>query len=140
MRVLILLLALSPLLASAQIYRWTDAQGRVHFGQRPVAGATAVDVRPQVVERDQATREREAGAARFFDARRAEQAVAAEKSAEEQAALSRQCAGWRQQRNQLADGRVFYRMAENGEREFYSDAQVDATRQQLDRLIAQGCD
>ncbi|AEA83023.1 conserved hypothetical protein [Stutzerimonas stutzeri DSM 4166] len=54
MRALLLTLILMPALASAQIYRWTDAEGRVHFGQRPPAGAEQIEVRPQVVERDDA--------------------------------------------------------------------------------------
>lgn len=57
MRALLLTLILMPALASAQIYRWTDADGRVHFGQRPPAGAEQIEVRPQVVERDDQTRE-----------------------------------------------------------------------------------
>lgn len=140
MRLLILLFALLPVLASAQIYRWTDAQGRVHFGQQPAAGATTVDVRPQVVERDQATREREEGAARFFDARREEQAAAAEQAAEARASAAARCSGLRQKRAELAAGRIFYRTGANGEREFYSDDEVDAARRKLDTLITQGCD
>lgn len=30
--------------ASAEVYRWTDAQGRVHFGDRPPAGAATTEV------------------------------------------------------------------------------------------------
>lgn len=139
MRLLILLFALLPVVASAQIYRWTDAQGRVHFGQQPVAGAKAVDVRPQVVERDQATREREESAARFFDARREEQAAASERAAEVRASAAARCTGWRQQRDELARGRVFYRTGENGEREFYAEAEVVAARRKLDSLIDRDC-
>ncbi|RDZ34404.1 DUF4124 domain-containing protein, partial [Haloferax sp. Atlit-19N] len=34
MRHLIFIALLVPSLASAEIYRWTDAQGRVHFGEK----------------------------------------------------------------------------------------------------------
>src|SRR5690606_17103687 len=119
---------------------WTDAQGQVHFGQQPGQGATAVDVKPQVIERDQATREREEGSARFFDARREEQAAASEKAAQARASAAAQCSGWRRQREQLERGRIFYRTAENGEREFYSEVEVDAARRKLDTLINRGCD
>jgi len=56
MRALLMTAMLLPALADAQIYRWTDANGQVHFGQRPAAGAEQVEVRPQVVERDDQTR------------------------------------------------------------------------------------
>ena len=69
MRHWLLIAALLPTLATAEIYRWTDEQGRVHFGQRPVAGAETVQVRPQVIERDEHTREREERRQRFYDAR-----------------------------------------------------------------------
>ncbi|MCR3766649.1 DUF4124 domain-containing protein, partial [Pseudomonas aeruginosa] len=55
MRALWFCLGLLPLLAQADIYRWTDAQGKVHFSATPPAGAQRVEVRPQVVERDAAT-------------------------------------------------------------------------------------
>ena len=57
MRALLMTAMLLPALADAQIYRWTDANGQVHFGQRPAAGAEQVEVRPQVVERDDQTRQ-----------------------------------------------------------------------------------
>ncbi|NKN32639.1 DUF4124 domain-containing protein [Marichromatium bheemlicum] len=42
---LLLLLALSPcLLAQAGVYRWVDAEGRVHFSDRPGADVQALDL------------------------------------------------------------------------------------------------
>lgn len=140
MRVLILLLVLCPGLAGAEIYRWTDSEGRVHFGQQPRSGAERVEVKPQVIERDQATRDREAGTARFFQARREEQAQAAEKAAEARAQEAQRCSEWRQQRERLDRARLFYRNDEQGERQFYSDAEVAAARRKLDTLISDGCD
>ena len=76
MRHLLFIVLLIPGLASAEIYRWTDAQGRVHFGEKPgAAGAETVEVKPQVVERDEATRQREQRTEEYFDARRDEKAA-----------------------------------------------------------------
>ena len=66
MRQLWLCTLLLPSLALAEVYRWTDANGRVHFGERPQAGAVQVEVKPQVIQRDAATVEREARTERFF--------------------------------------------------------------------------
>ena len=52
MRQLWLCTLLLPSLALAEVYRWTDANGRVHFGERPQAGAVQVEVKPQVIQRD----------------------------------------------------------------------------------------
>lgn len=34
-RVLLVLMVMLPLLSTAEIYQWTDASGRVHFGDKP---------------------------------------------------------------------------------------------------------
>ncbi|HZX17872.1 MAG TPA: DUF4124 domain-containing protein [Pseudomonas sp.] len=139
MRVLLCLLLL-PGLAAAEIYRWTDANGQVHFGQRPAAaGAERVEVKPQVVERDQLTREREERTNRFYDARREEQVQASAVAAENQAKRAEEC---RELRNKLAaipEGRSYYRKEANGERSYYSDEQVDTARQQLQSRVAERC-
>ncbi|MCX7960729.1 MAG: DUF4124 domain-containing protein [Burkholderiales bacterium] len=50
-RTLLAWLLLAPALAAAQIYRWTDAQGRVHFSnQTPPPGVNAVVVDPHARE------------------------------------------------------------------------------------------
>lgn len=41
-----LLICCVPLLASAQIYRWVDASGGVHFSQNPPASGSYKDVTP----------------------------------------------------------------------------------------------
>jgi hypothetical protein len=41
-----LLLCAAPLLASAQIYRWVDANGQVHFSQNPPSSGPYKDVTP----------------------------------------------------------------------------------------------
>ena len=87
MRHLLFIVLLIPGLASAEIYRWTDAQGRVHFGERPgAAGAETVEVKPQVVERDEATRQREQRTEEYFDARRDEKAASDARVAQVRAA------------------------------------------------------
>ncbi|MDB5985571.1 MAG: hypothetical protein JWR16_624 [Nevskia sp.] len=41
-----LLLCCAPLLASAQIYRWVDSSGQVHFSQNPPASGAYKNVTP----------------------------------------------------------------------------------------------
>jgi len=139
MRALLLTAMLLPALASAQIYRWTDAEGRVHFGQRPPAGAEQVGVRPQVLERDEQTREREARSERFFDARRQEKQAAREQASQAQAAREQECQGLRRQLSQLQLGGRFFRNDAAGERVYYSEGEVEAARQRLAMRIGQEC-
>lgn len=139
MRALLLTLILMPALASAQIYRWTDAEGRVHFGQRPPAGAEQIEVRPQVVERDDQTREREARSERFFDARRQEQQAAREQASQTRADREQECQSLRSQLSQLQLGGRFFRNDAAGERVYYSDSELEAARQRLAARISQVC-
>ncbi len=139
MRRLLLIATLLPALATAEIYRWTDEQGRVHFGQRPVAGAEPVEVRPQVVERDEHTREREARTQRFYDARREEQQQAAATAAAQRAERASECQDLRRRLAQIPEGFSYYRTDANGERIYYSDEETDTARRQLRERIAQRC-
>lgn len=139
MRRLLLIATLLPALAMAEIYRWTDEQGRVHFGQRPVAGAEPVEVRPQVVERDEHTREREARTQRFHDARREEQQQAAATAAAQRAERASECQDLRRRLAQIPEGFSYYRTDANGERIYYSDEETDTARRQLRERIAQRC-
>lgn len=139
MRRLLLIATLLPALATAEIYRWTDEQGRVHFGQRPVAGAEPVQVRPQVVERDEHTREREVRTQRFYDARREEQQQAAATAAAQRAERASECQDLRRRLAQIPEGFSYYRTDANGERIYYSDEETDTARRQLRERIAQRC-
>lgn len=139
MRVLLCLLLL-PGLAAAEIYRWTDANGQVHFSQRPAAaGAEKVEVKPQVVERDQLTREREERASRFYEARREEQAQASANAAEQQAKRAEECRKLRSELASIPEGYSYYRTEADGERSYYSDEQVDTARQQLQNRVSERC-
>jgi hypothetical protein len=139
MRVLLCLLLL-PGLAAAEVYRWVDANGQVHFDQRPVVpGAEQVEVRPQVIERDDATREREERAERFYEARRAEQAQASVVSVERQALRAKECAELRNRLAQIPEGRRYFHTEASGERSYYSDEQLDAARRQLHDRVSERC-
>ncbi len=139
MRLWWLLLILLPLLASAEIYRWTDAKGNLHYGEQPSAGAQKIDVRPQVIERDAATLEREARTERFYDARREEQAKNAADVQQRQASRNQRCAELRRSLNSLDSGKKLYYRDSKGERVFYSDEQLNTARRKIDARLAADC-
>ncbi|WP_028240614.1 DUF4124 domain-containing protein [Stutzerimonas azotifigens] len=132
MRTWILLASLWPALATAEIYRWTDEQGRVHFSERAAAGAERVEVRPQVVEQDAA---RQAQASRWFEARREERQAQAQADAEQRQQRAQECAQLRQRLEWLSQGGRHFRTDASGERHYYSEEQLRAARQGLaDRM------
>lgn len=139
MRALLCLLLL-PGLAVAEIYRWVDANGQVHFDQRPAPGAEQIEVKPQVVERDAATIESQERATRFFEARRQEQAQASAAASERKAQRAKECSELRRQLAGIPEGWRYYETEANGERTYYSDAQLDAARRQLRDRMSERCD
>ena len=80
-RLILLFILLVPLPSLAEIYRWTDANGQIHFGEQPGAGAERVEVKPQVVERDAATRESQERLRKVLDAHQQEKDAVAQKQA-----------------------------------------------------------
>jgi hypothetical protein len=138
-RLIILLLLLAPVTSWGEIYRWTDANGQVHFGERPMPGAEAIDVKPQVIERDAATRQSQERLQKVLDARQQEQAASAQKQASKTAKRNQECAKLRQTMENLGrDGRYFSE-GSNGERNYYSDQQVAAARSQAASLYNAQC-
>ncbi|MEN0107094.1 MAG: DUF4124 domain-containing protein [Pseudomonas sp.] len=140
MRAVLLFALLLPGLATAQIYKWTDAQGAVHFSERPVQGATEVEVKPQVMERDDSTRQREERTQNFYKARRDERAVAEQRAQKAGADQAKTCHELRNELRSFPPGRAYYSLNDKGERVYYSDQQLDAARRQLGERIAQECD
>jgi hypothetical protein len=139
MRSFLLCILLLPCIASAEIYRWTDANGQVHFGEAPRAGAVQVEVKPQAVQQDAAAAERQQRSERFFQARREEQQQAAEKNQELRAKSAQECQQLREQYAQLARGGTFYKVDAQGERQYYDEAKVDSARSRLKERLAQRC-
>jgi hypothetical protein len=140
MRHLVFIAMLVPAFASAEIYRWTDAQGRVHFSEKPgVTGAEQVEVKPQVVERDDATREREQRTQQYFDARREEKVSADIRASEARAERSKECKELRSHLAQIQRGGRYFVTDKNGERSYIDEAEVEAARSRLSSRIAERC-
>lgn len=139
MRMLLLCAALLPGVAAAEIYKWTDANGRVHFDQRPVAGAAPVVVNPQVMERDEATRQRQERTDNFYNARRDEQVQADQRASKQRAEVDNYCASLRSKLAQIPAGSTYYSVNDKGDREYYSDQQLDTARRQISERLAQSC-
>ena len=126
----------------AEIYRWTDAEGRPHFGDRPPDGDAAVvdipaspsDTAPAApaVDRDRLLEAYRKGRER----RRREAEVQARQTAEEAArcqAASRRLAG-------IDRSGLLYRSTPSGEREYLSDEERRAERRRTAAAVTRWCD
>ena len=139
-------LALSFSAVGDEIYKWTDAEGNVHYEDRPSGNASEQTmqvtynrtnntvVKSRVQNRRDYEKAREDTRA---EAKKAQLTAAEErKVAEERAA---QCKDYRQKMKTMLEAPRVYRENENGERAYLDDAaRVDA-RQKAEDLIKEAC-
>ena len=131
---------------AGEIYKYTDADGNVHYGDRPTGNPTeerlaigsrgtdpaAVQARIEAREARDATRA-EARAAR----EEAEEAAAEERSAAADRAAK--CEENRMRLQTYTESRRLYREDENGERDYLDDAGREEAIQQVRDLIDEYC-
>jgi hypothetical protein len=139
--VLIALLAAGAA-AHAQIHRWVDERGVVHYGERPPSGTASRPVEDRMATpapapksgADSAQQEREFQQRRIDRERR-------EKQAQQQAAQAKaQCERERRRLAQLREARrVFVGVDEKGERRYMDDAERAAAVERQEAVVAQRC-
>ena len=131
---------------ASEIYKWTDEDGTVHYGDRPSGAVSeqrlaltyrrsssdSIDRQVQALADRQAARE-EARTAADQDA---QEAAAAE--AEEEARKER-CTRYRAQLETMLQARRLYREDDDGERVYLDDEQRQEARMRAEELIAENC-
>lgn len=132
---------------ASQIYKYTDADGTVHYVDRPTGAATeervaiisqptdraAVQTRVEGrLDRQQAAEDARTARA---DARQQEAAARAEREQRAQ-----KCQEYRSRLETYVQSRRLYRQGEDGERIYLDDAEREAARQKVEELVAEYCD
>lgn len=146
-RALALLLLLASASAGAEIYKWTDENGRVHFGDgaagagkpaetvtpRPGKGAT-----PAPAIGDEAAQERQRRLLDTFRREAAEREAAARRAEDDNARQAEEC---QRLRNTLAgmEGRAVYTRDENGEPRYLDDQQRQAYVDKANDYLRDNC-
>lgn len=134
---LALLLALAMPAASAQIYKWVDEKGRVHYGEKPPAGAkpSTVKAPPQpgapAKGEDLQSKEIE------FRQRQVQREQDEQKQARDKARREALCNNAKE-RLAIAEQAALFRR-EKGERVFLSDAEREAEIARRRAAVAQHC-
>jgi len=129
---------------ASEIYKWTDADGNVHYGDVPVSAQSerlAISSKPTNNARVQATtqarvdarvREREEAAKLPAGPSPEELRAEAEERAE-------QCTAHRVQLQKFLRSRRIYREDENGERVYMDEAEMRATRERAENQVEEYC-
>lgn len=132
--------------ASADVYKWVDTQGRVHYSDRPdVEGAERVAVASRrsnpetIVERtDAENAQRQQAATQTADQQR-EQATT--QAVEKDLAKTRetQCKDAKEQYRVAIESQKLYRIGKDGERQYLTSAEIDEARMNARRAMDELC-
>ncbi len=141
-----IIICVLPLQVSAGVYQWKDAQGRVHFGDRPPedVGAKPMQIKPPThLNSDrEAAGERQREVDSFFERRQNERL--ADEKAQEQADKRRQarkehCRKMLSQLRHTERVTRFYELNEQGERVFLDDETGDRHREAFRQRYQSEC-
>jgi len=141
---LILVLAMASAFAMADVYKWVDGNGKVHYGDRPPAAGTDTHTMtlPAAPPRDADRGQRSLKQQRLLDAFDAERAAqdqaAAESAAARQEALQR-CEKASRELARLERANIVYTTNNSGERVYMSDEDRQKTTAEITRWLAEHC-
>lgn len=137
-------LALCALPASATLYKWTDASGRVVYSDIPPSGDVKVEIVTGAPAPSNPSAVKDMAAKEVELKKRQTEAAEKEKKAEEKRAetakQAEQCDRARLQARQLAAAQIpFARMNEKGEMVYLDDATRLKERDETERWIRTNC-
>lgn len=144
MRTLFLILALGlPLTAAADVYKWTDASGHVHYSDQPPSDKAnalkGVPTQPDqglAAQRDLADKEL-AYKKRQDDAAKAK--AKADKDAETARIRQQNCERARSNLAAMNENRRLYTTGPDGQRNYMSEQQLADTRAMSEKAVAENC-
>ena len=137
-RVLALLLVLAVPTASAQVYKWVDDKGRVHYGEKPPAGSKPSAVKPPAATPNAPAKAQDPQSQELeFRRRQLERGQDEAKQAREAANNEVRCDNAKE-RLVIAERAALYRR-EKGERVFFSDAEQKAEVENRRAAVTQYC-
>jgi hypothetical protein len=141
---LLIALLLLPLCTTADVYKWTDANGQVHFGDRPPAEKPAEEITINAAPpgKDPAANGRIRKMNEFLDQRQAEREVRQAEEAKSQRQAEMQdvrCRKLRAQLKHMASVSTFYNLNQKGERVFVSEEDNTRIRERFSQRVRQAC-
>ena len=139
-------LTIAPGVTANEIYKWTDADGNVHYEDRPSGAPTEerIDIgyrrtdRGAVRQRVQARLDAQASREEARSAAAAAEQEAAENAAAE-AERQQACERSRARLESYLQARRLYRTDDAGERVYLDDAQREEARRKAEEQIAEFC-
>lgn len=130
---------------AADIYKWTDPDGTVHYGDRPEGQEPqrlTIASRPTDAARIQAQAQARSEAktqAAETAAAAAANGPSADELQAEASARAQKCVTYRERLQQFANSRRLYREDDKGERVYLDDGETRAARERVENQINEYC-
>lgn len=140
----VLMLANLGMAFAADIYKWTDADGNVHFGDRPNGQQSerlAITSKPTDPARIQAnaTARAERKSAEAEAAANAPQGPTKEELRAQAAERAQKCDSHKEKLQKFVTSRRLYREDESGERIYLDEAQMQTARERAEQQVKEYC-
>ena len=142
----VLTLTMGSAAMANDIYKWTDENGNVHYGDRPSGSATEQRMAFSYRRTDTgALQQRVKSHADSVAARQerrstvTEEKKAAEERAAEAAAKEKKCDSYRAKLETFIQSRRLYREDENGERIYLDEKEIQESRTRVEEFISENC-
>ena len=136
------LLLLIPVVSQAQVYRWVDADGKVHFSDRK----PGQQVQSQNIELSEGNNysgseiyQRQQDAFKIYDGERTVKSEDAQKKRKAKKDLEKQCEYARYKLKLSQNARYLFDTRNNGERTVFTDEQRNAYTQRWQRIVSEKC-
>jgi len=132
-------------LASAVVYKWTDAQGKLQYGDRPPDGVHAEVVQllgtHASTARNASSTPAQASSERPAAANPTPKDAADKKAVDQDVAQvkDKQCTDAQDRYKKLIEGRRLYKAGPDGERQFMTSEEIDTERLNAKRDVDQIC-
>ncbi len=140
--IILMLLITSPV--SATIYKWTDSNGNVHFGDKPAEEASATELNIKVNNKTGVThssgnkKEREYLLKKIEENKQADAKRKSKKIAENKK-RRKKCDAYKRRYQNLIQSNRSYTMSPDGERTYKSEAERETRKKKLNKSIAKYC-
>lgn len=142
---LLLSIATNGTLLASEIYKWTDEEGNLHFGDRPTGAETEERLAIRSKPTDPARVQAQVQARVVAREERAEQEAVVEQgpSPEELAAQAREratkCDIYKERLTSFVQSRHLYRVDENGERAYLNEEEMQHAREKVEDQVEEYC-
>jgi hypothetical protein len=142
----ICLLCLSSLSFAGKIYKWTDSEGHVHYGERPPSGQAKqlqLHTKPAHTPTSTAKPSNQQEATKklldSFDKERKDKAEAEAKAAKEKAIRDKNCSSAKRRIAGLKIGGRQYEVDEQGNRHYLNEADIQSRLQEAQKYADKWC-